>query len=126
MRINFMPIDKSTTAHLTTAQITFFNCTFRVYNCTSCDQLHVKICPAGKDALLTQGKSSKDRSTVINSASDERIKMTTAESWERERRTVFAQDNRDEKIRTVAMDHSQLPTPGQLTATGRLPCYIRR
>jgi len=40
-----MPIDKSTTAHFTTAQITFFNCTFRFYNCTNCDQLHVKICP---------------------------------------------------------------------------------
>src|SRR6218665_1272308 len=30
----------------TTAQITFFNCTFQFYNCTNCDQLHVKICPA--------------------------------------------------------------------------------
>src|SRR6218665_2608923 len=32
--------------HFTTAQITFFNCTFQFYNCTNCDQLHVKICPA--------------------------------------------------------------------------------
>jgi len=31
------PIDNATSAHL--------HCTFGFYNCTSCDQLHVKICP---------------------------------------------------------------------------------
>jgi len=24
----------------------FLNCTFQFYNCTNCDQLHAKICPA--------------------------------------------------------------------------------
>ena len=45
MKIYFVQIDNWTTAHFTTAQITFFNCTFQFYNCTNCDQLHVKICP---------------------------------------------------------------------------------
>ena len=31
------PNDNATTAHL--------HCIFRFYNCTNCDQLHVKICP---------------------------------------------------------------------------------
>jgi len=35
-----------TTAQITTAQVDFFMCTFQIYNCTNCDQLHTKINPA--------------------------------------------------------------------------------
>jgi len=38
-------LDSARIANFTTAHITFFNCTFRVYNCTNCDQLHTNICP---------------------------------------------------------------------------------
>jgi len=31
---------------LTMQQLHILHCAFRFYNCTNCDQLHVKICPA--------------------------------------------------------------------------------
>jgi len=37
---------------LTMQQLDILHCTFWFYNCTSCDQLHVKICPASNGSTF--------------------------------------------------------------------------
>jgi len=45
------------TGQLTMQQLHILHCTFRFYNCTNCDQLHVKICPVGRLCIFTDAVS---------------------------------------------------------------------
>jgi len=41
---------------LTMQQLHIIQCTFRLHNCTNCDQLHIKICPAGHGCWWPQSR----------------------------------------------------------------------